>query len=125
MLDELERACPRCGQRRDPTRAPGEVTRIVLETPPPPPVAPLAASGTRTFEFLEHPEVGYAQVMAGPQPLRADVDLAELIGLSHARIGVQYENYRSGKEFALGRVGTENPALVSFDLLMVTLRTGF
>jgi hypothetical protein len=38
---------------------------------------------------------------------------------------VQYENYRSGEEFALGKVGTENPALVDFSVLMVTLKTGF
>lgn len=57
--------------------------------------------------------------------LRADVSLGELVGLANARIGVQYENYRSGKEFALGRVGTENPALVDFSVLMVTLKTGF
>jgi hypothetical protein len=57
--------------------------------------------------------------------LRADVSLGELVGLASARIGVQYENYRSGKEFALGRVGTENPALVDFSVLMVTLKTGF
>jgi hypothetical protein len=57
--------------------------------------------------------------------VRADLSLGELIGLANARIGVQYENYRSGKEFALGSVGTENPALVDFSVLMITLRTGF
>jgi hypothetical protein len=31
----------------------------------------------------------------------------------------------SGGEFALSGVSTENPALVDFSVLMVTLRTGF
>jgi hypothetical protein len=57
--------------------------------------------------------------------MRAEVSLAELLGLASARIGVQYEHYQSGKEFALGSVRTENPALVDFDVLMVTLKTGF
>jgi hypothetical protein len=57
--------------------------------------------------------------------LRAELSLAELVGLAHARIGVQYENYMSGGEFALSGVSTENPALVDFSVLMVTLRTGF
>jgi hypothetical protein len=57
--------------------------------------------------------------------LRADVSLGDLLGLSTARLAVQYENYRSGEEFALGEVGTENPALVDFSVLMVTLKTGF
>jgi Protein of unknown function (DUF3570) len=57
--------------------------------------------------------------------LRADVSLGELIGLANARIGLQYENYMSGEEFAMGSVGTENPALVDFSVMMVTLRTGF
>jgi hypothetical protein len=57
--------------------------------------------------------------------LRADVAIDGLIKLPHARLGVQYEHYMSGKEFALGSVGTENPALVDFDVLMVTLKTGF
>lgn len=62
--------------RRDPTRAPGEVTRIVFETPPPQPVAPSAASGTRTFEFIEPAEGGYEQVMAELRQLGATLDLA-------------------------------------------------
>jgi hypothetical protein len=53
------------------------------------------------------------------------VGLAELLHLSSARLAVQYERYLSGKEYALGSVGTENPALVDFDVLMVTLKTGF
>jgi hypothetical protein len=57
--------------------------------------------------------------------VRADVSVGELLGMSSARLGVQYEDYRSGKEFALGSVGTENPALVDFSVLMVTLKTGF
>jgi hypothetical protein len=57
--------------------------------------------------------------------MRADVSLGELLGIANARIGVQYENYRSGKEFAISSVGTENPALVDFSVVMVTLRTGF
>ncbi|HEY8119832.1 MAG TPA: DUF3570 domain-containing protein [Myxococcota bacterium] len=57
--------------------------------------------------------------------LRADVDVSSLVKLPHARIGMQYEHYQSGKEFALGKVGTENPALVDFDVMMVTLMTGF
>jgi hypothetical protein len=57
--------------------------------------------------------------------LRADVSLGQLLGLRAARLAVQYENYRSGEEFALGKVGTENPALVDFSVLMVTLKTGF
>jgi len=57
--------------------------------------------------------------------LRADVSLADFLRLSNARIGVQYERYQSGKEFAIGHVGTENPALVDFDVMMVTLKTGF
>lgn len=62
--------------RRDPTRAPGEVTRIVFEAPPPQPVAPPAASATRTFEFIEPAEVGYEQVMAELRQLGATLDLA-------------------------------------------------
>jgi hypothetical protein len=57
--------------------------------------------------------------------VRAEVGLAELLHLSSARLAVQYERYLSGKEYALGSVGTENPALVDFDVLMVTLKTGF
>jgi hypothetical protein len=57
--------------------------------------------------------------------VRADVSLGELVGLANARIGLQYENYMSGEEFAMGSVGTENPALVDFSVMMVTLRTGF
>lgn len=57
--------------------------------------------------------------------LRADVNVAELIKLPHARIGLQYEHYQSGGEFALSKVGTENPALVDFSVMMVTLKTGF
>jgi hypothetical protein len=62
--------------RRDPTRAPGQVTRIVFEPPPPMPSAPPTEAGPRTFEFIEHAEVGYEQVMAGLQQLRAEIDLA-------------------------------------------------
>lgn len=62
--------------RRDPTRAPGQVTRIVFEPPPPMPSAPPTEAGTRTFEFIAHAEVGYEQVMAELQQLRAEVDLA-------------------------------------------------
>lgn len=40
------------------------------------PPAPPTEAGTRTFEFIEHTEVGYEQVMAGLQQLRAEVDLA-------------------------------------------------
>ena len=57
--------------------------------------------------------------------LRADLSLGDVLKLPSARIGVQFEHYQSGKEFALGGVATENPALVDFDVLMVTLRTGF
>jgi len=62
--------------RRDPTHAPGQVTRIVFETPPPSPVAPHAETGTRPFEFIEQAEVGYEQVMAELQQLSAQLDLA-------------------------------------------------
>jgi hypothetical protein len=57
--------------------------------------------------------------------LRAELDLQGWVKLPHSRIGVQYEHYQSGAEFALGHVGTENPGLVDFDVMMVTLRTGF
>jgi hypothetical protein len=57
--------------------------------------------------------------------LRAEANIGELIKLPNARIGVQYERYMSGAEFAMGRVGTENPALVDFDVMMLTLKTGF
>lgn len=57
--------------------------------------------------------------------LRADLSLGDLLKVPQARIGVQYEHYMSGKEFALGSIGTENPALVDFSVLMVTLKTGF
>ena len=57
--------------------------------------------------------------------LRADLSIGELIKSADARLGVQWETYMSGKEFSLGRVGTENPALVDFNVLMITLQTGF
>ncbi|MBL8347759.1 MAG: hypothetical protein JNN03_20160 [Rubrivivax sp.] len=61
--------------RRDPAHAPGQVTRIVFETPPPP-LAPPGETGARAFEFIEHAEVGYEQVMAELQQLSAQLDLA-------------------------------------------------
>ncbi len=57
--------------------------------------------------------------------LRAEANVGELIKLPQARIGVQYEYYQSGGEFALGKVGTENPALIDFSVMMITLKTGF
>ena len=57
--------------------------------------------------------------------LRADLNIGELIKRADARLGVQWETYMSGKEFSLGHVGTENPALVDFNVLMITLQTGF
>jgi len=57
--------------------------------------------------------------------LRADLSLADWLRVPEARVGVQYERYMSGKEFALGSISRENPALVDFSVLMVTLKTGF
>jgi hypothetical protein len=57
--------------------------------------------------------------------LRADLRLGELVKVANATLGVQYEHYQSGGNLRLGGVGTENPGLVDFDVLMVTLRTGF
>ena len=57
--------------------------------------------------------------------MRADVRLGDLLKAFDARLGVQYEHYMSGKEFSVGGIRTENPALVDFNVLMVTLRTGF
>ena len=57
--------------------------------------------------------------------LRADLSLADWLRVPEARVGVQYERYMSGKEFALGSISRENPALVDFNVLMVTLKTGF
>ncbi len=57
--------------------------------------------------------------------LRADLRIGELLKGADARIGVQWETYMSGKEFSLVGVGTENPALVDFNVLMITLQTGF
>jgi len=57
--------------------------------------------------------------------LRADVSLADLLKVPQARIGLQYERYESGAEYAIGSIGTENPALVDFSVLMLTLKTGF
>lgn len=62
--------------RRDPAHAPGQVTRIVFETPLPTPLAPPDETGTRAFEFIEHAEVGYERVMAELQQLSAQLDLA-------------------------------------------------
>lgn len=57
--------------------------------------------------------------------LRADLRIGELLKNADVRLGVQWETYMSGKEFSLGHVGTENPALVDFNVLMITLQTGF
>jgi hypothetical protein len=62
--------------RRDPTHAPGAVTRTVFEAAPPMPVAPQAESRPLQHLFLERTEVGYEQVMAELQQLRATLDLA-------------------------------------------------
>ncbi len=56
--------------------------------------------------------------------LRADLRLASLIKNMDARVGIQWETYMSGKEFSLAG-GRENPALVDFDVLMITLQTDF
>lgn len=57
--------------------------------------------------------------------LRADLRLGDLLKGVNARLGVQWETYLSGKEFAIGRVAVENPALVDFSALMITLKTDF
>ncbi len=62
--------------RRDPAHAPGQVTRIVFETPPRHVAQPAAESRTRPLEFIEHAGVGYEQVMAELQQLSAQLDLA-------------------------------------------------
>jgi hypothetical protein len=62
--------------RRDPTHAPGQVTRTVFETPAARPVAPQAAPQAPQYDFIERAEVGYEQVMASLHQLRADLDLA-------------------------------------------------
>jgi hypothetical protein len=41
------------------------------------------------------------------------------------RLAAEWETYQSGGEFALGKVATENPALVDFSVLMISLKTGF
>ena len=43
---------------------------------------------------------------------------------SNLRLAAEWESYRSGGEFSLGNVRTENPALVNFDVLMVSLKAG-
>ncbi len=62
--------------RRDPTHAPGEVTRIVFETPPAKPAPPPAEPQARHFDFIEQAEVGYERVMAELQQLSAKLELA-------------------------------------------------
>ncbi|MBI5716929.1 MAG: hypothetical protein HZC37_04490 [Burkholderiales bacterium] len=62
--------------RRDPTRAPGEVTRIVFEASVPVPAARRAEPDPRQPEFIERVEGGYEQVMAELEQLRAQLDLA-------------------------------------------------
>lgn len=62
--------------RRDPTHAPGEVTRTVFEPAPPMAIAPTAEPDARPLDFIERAEVGYEQVMAELQQLSAKLDLA-------------------------------------------------
>jgi len=77
--------------RRDPLRAPGQVTRTVFETPAPPPdPQPQAAPGEPALPphgmgFIERPEIGYEQVMAELRQLRAQIDAA--LGARKFRIG--------------------------------------
>ncbi len=56
--------------------------------------------------------------------LRAEARLPDKL---HAnwKVGVQWEGYLSDGGFALGQVKVENPALVDFNVLMVTLQAGF
>jgi len=56
--------------------------------------------------------------------LRAELRLAQLLHTDGVRLGLQWEHYESGSEFALGGARA-NPGLVDFDLMMVTLRTDF
>lgn len=94
---------PRRRARRDPTHAPGQVTRIVFEPPPRPAAAPAgneaghategdndrekgretdrlagheAGRAQRPFAFIERTEVGYEQVMAELQHLGAQIERA-------------------------------------------------
>lgn len=71
--------------RRDPTHAPGEVTRTVFEAFPATPVTRQAESETPQPGFIEPAEVGYEQVMAELQQLREEIDLA--LGARRFRIG--------------------------------------
>jgi hypothetical protein len=56
--------------------------------------------------------------------LRAETRLADKLKMDW-RLGVQWEGYMSDGSFALGKVKVENPALVDFNVLMVTLQAGF
>ena len=54
----------------------------------------------------------------------AEVRLDQLVH-SNWKLAVNWESYMSGGNYSLGKVRTENPALVDFNVLMVSLQAGF
>lgn len=56
--------------------------------------------------------------------LRAELRLSDVLK-TDLRLAAEWETYQSGGEFAIGKVGVENPALVDFSVLMITLKAGF
>jgi hypothetical protein len=56
--------------------------------------------------------------------LRAELRLPD-IGRTDLRLAAEYEYYMSGGEYAVSKVSVENPALVDFSVLMISLKAGF